>query len=275
MDDFDYQATYYRVLATRDGYIFRTGEPEAIRSGTTVYKKPYYEFDSLKMIGTWLHLGDEILVLRVPEGALVEENSPFSQGGCMEFSATEVRPIAVISVAELMRHYDEAGVKPSQLHLVNRQFDGSFQLPRAGVDSLNLSHCTGTLDLSGVTRRLCLWYSQITPTPWPAQLQELAITNARELRSLPKAENISLSSAIVEDLYVPAGTTHFQMFDCIGRVDLSQVQKVLSVSKSDITVLRPPAHVDYLYLTDSHLRGLQALPPHKENYLRDYQLSAE
>lgn len=267
--DFDFDALYYRVLGKDDGYIFRAGEPEAIAADPPAHERPYYEFDDLESLGSWLFLGDRVLVLRVPRGARVEENRPMSQGGCMKYSASRIERVGVLSLAELMRTYDAAGVRPRGLHLARQRLGDDLRLPACGADGLNLSHCSGSVDLSGVSWRVCLWKSPIDVLAWPAALTELSVSDGELRGALPALRSLSLSGVSLVDLTVPADARNVELFRCVGRVDLSAIRGQLSLTQCDLEITGLPPRLTALYASDCRIIGAADLPPADERTVRE------
>lgn len=268
MDDFDHDALYYRILGTGDGYMFRTDEPAEIAANPKVHDRPFYEFDDLRTIGDWLFLGDRVLVLKIPPDAIVEENTPMSQGGCMAYSSSAVEPVGVLSFADLMRTYDAAEMRPGGIHLRRQQF-ADFALPVRGVKRLNLDHCHGHIDLSGVTERLCLWQCELEVLAWPKALGELDVTGGRLTGPLAPSRGLSLSSVLLADARVPAGAQHVSMFRCTGRVDLSEVRGSLSLTQCDLEITGVAAEVTHLYASESRFTGIPDLPAAARRSVKD------
>lgn len=268
MDDFDHDALYYRILGAGDGYMFRTGEPAEIAGTPKVHDRPFYEFDDLRTIGDWLHLGDRVLVLKIPRDAIVEENTPMSQGGCMAYSSSAVEPVGVLSFADLMRTYDAAEMRPGGIHLQRQQF-ADFALPVRGVKRLNLDHCHGRIDLSGVTDRLCLWQCELEVTAWPPALGELDVTHGRLAGPLAPLRSLSLSSVQLADVRLPAGVHSVSMFRCTGRIDLSEVRGSLSLTQCELEITGIPAEVTHLYASESRFTGIPDLPAAAQRSVKD------
>lgn len=268
MDDFDHDALYYRILGAGDGYIFRTDEPAEIAGTPKIHDRPFYEFDDLRTIGGWLHLGDRVLVLKIPRDAIVEENSPMSQGGCMAYSTSTFERVGVITFAELMRTYDAAGMRPGGIHLQRQHFT-DFTLPARGVKRLNLDHCRGRIDLSGVTDRLCLWQCELDVLAWPKALGELDVTHGRLAGPLAPLRSLSLSSVVLADVRLPAGARSVSMFRCTGRVDLSQCRGSLSLTQCELEITGIAAEVDQLYASESRFTGISGLPAAKQRSVKD------
>lgn len=189
-DDFDHDALYYRVLGDGGDYVHRDREPEQIAGDAPAHDHPFYEFDDLRRVGRWLFLGDRVLVLRVPPDAQVEENHPMSQGGCMAYSASRIEKLGVLSMAELMRTYDAAGLRPSTLHLAHQTFDDALTLPARGVEGLYLDHCRGHVDLSHVRETLSLFRCDLEVQRLPGRLSTLRAVDCRftGVADLPAAE---------------------------------------------------------------------------------------
>lgn len=265
MDDFDHDARYYRILGSGDGYIYRTDEPEQILTGAVAHDHPYYEFDDLASIGSWLFLGDRVLVLKVPRDALVEHNTPMSQGGCMAYSASRIEPLAIISFAELMQTYDAADHRPGSLHLARQTLaDDLLKLPARGADWLNLSHCTGSVDLSRVTGRICLWQCTLDVTRWPEHVGELSVTHGTLRGRLPRSRNLSISHVDLDAVVHAGGATHTSLFRCTGSVDLTAARNDLTLTGCDLELLAlPDAPLKNLYADDCRLRGDPRLPSAK------------
>ena len=129
---FDFDRVYYRVIGTRDGYIYNSGEPEIIAGGAglVTYRRPYFEFDDLEGIGSWLYLGEQIRRIRVPRDAAVVVNQPMSQGGCYRWSADRIELLDVIDRAALIREMVEADAAPHNLHFSGEELPAGLRLPR-------------------------------------------------------------------------------------------------------------------------------------------------
>lgn len=171
---FDFDRAYYRVIGTRDGYIYNAGEDAVIasESGLVTHARPYFEFEDLKGVGSWLHLGDRVRRLRVPRGATVVINRPFSQGGCYTWSADRVELLDVLDRTALIQEMAEAGAEPSCLFLHEYEFPAGFRFP-ARVGTLILRGCLACepLEFPASVFRLAIWGSLVRGGRFPREIE--------------------------------------------------------------------------------------------------------
>ncbi len=164
---------YSRVLAERPGYAYRPGEPEILAAGAglATAPRPHFEFDPLETIGQWLFLGGRVRRLRVAPDAIVERNTPMSQGGCHRWSADRIELLEILDLAALMPEFDRAGVTPEFLHIAHYELPPRFQFPTR-ARSILLTHCLACdpLELPRELERLEIWSCALHVGSWPVKL---------------------------------------------------------------------------------------------------------
>lgn len=172
--DFDFDRVYYRVIGTRPGYMYNQGEPEQIADGAglVTHDRPYFEFESLAGVGTWMHLGARIRRLRIPRDAVVVRNRPYSQGGCYAWSADRVELLDTLDHAALIREMVDTGTEPHALDLEDLEIPADFRLPIA-VGLLFIRDCLACEPLTLPERayRLDIRDSALRVARFPTELE--------------------------------------------------------------------------------------------------------
>ena len=144
----------------------------------------------------------------------------------MRYSSSQVEPVETISIRELL---SRISFFPS-LHLREQTCN---QLPPCR--NLYLDCCTGRLDLSSVQERISLWGGKIIVEKWPEILQELTVREGHLQGHLPAVDHLSLSSVVLEKVFLPEVQESLSFSQCVGQIRVGQMQpRGLSVSESDL-----------------------------------------
>ena len=206
MNDFDYNAIYYRVIDrdpenSRYNYDLEEMEIITTRIGVVKSAETHFEFDDMNGVAQWLYLGTKVRCLKIPVGSNILYNKSFSQGGCYRYSSDCVELLDILELEDFLGLLaSNPHTQDVALHIAHHKFSGNVQLPTS-LYSLNLTHC----DFSQLKPPLHLHLLTIIADgeDWSWNFKHLSLMRLCligfefENVQFPQCHEISLSSCII------------------------------------------------------------------------------